>query len=318
MRRREALRPYRPPGAETTVVLAAPWRRFAAWAVDFVVVWVPLVGLIEVAGRGHSNAESLMIGAIIFLPAIAILPAYYALMQGGRRGQTLGETALGIAVRDARTLEPIGFWRASLRAYFTAVLWLLVYVPALLDAAWALFSSRSQTWHDPRRKEHRRRGRAAPQAGCESCIDPIGLGVGSRESARLPPRAQERMSMPSREPESAHGWKLAAAGAVCGIAAGAIARLEGSSLFSSVAGGVAVTAAFGFLWLDLKRRESGKARRDSEPLSLRSSLLRSMILPAFLLAGAIYFGSVTMALIGLALAASWIAFLLWTRDRSAR
>jgi uncharacterized RDD family membrane protein YckC len=146
--RREALRTYQPPGAETTVLLATPWRRLAAWAVDFVVVWVPLVVLIDIAGRGHSNAESLMIGAIIVLPAMAILPAYYALMQGGRRGQTLGKMALGIAVRDARTLEPIGFWRAFLRAYFTAFLWLLVYVPALLDATWALFSTRGQTWHD--------------------------------------------------------------------------------------------------------------------------------------------------------------------------
>jgi uncharacterized RDD family membrane protein YckC len=139
---------HQPPGPETTALLATPWRRLAAWAVDFVVVWVPLVALTDIAGRGHSNADSLMIGAIIVLPAIAILPAYYALMQGGRRGQTLGKMALGIAVRDARTLEPIGFRRAFLRAYFTAALWLLVYVPALLDAAWALFSTRCQTWHD--------------------------------------------------------------------------------------------------------------------------------------------------------------------------
>ncbi len=42
------------------------------------------------------------------------LALYYGIMNGSRRGQTVGKMALGIAVRDARTGQRIGFLAAAL------------------------------------------------------------------------------------------------------------------------------------------------------------------------------------------------------------
>jgi hypothetical protein len=106
--------------------------------------------------------------------------------------------------------------------------------------------------------------------------------------------------------------------AATGAAAGAIARLEGSGLASSIAAGAAAAVAFGYAWLGQRRKGGGKAMRRREPMSLRSSLVRSMILPSLLLTGALYLGSVSLAMAAAGLAVFWIAFLLWPRDRSPR
>jgi len=119
-----------------------------AWTIDAVVVWGPLGVVVEVATRNRSNAEGLVIGAVIVMSALALLPAYYAILHARNNGQTVGKMAVGISVRDKRSLRTIGLGRALLRAYFTAFLWLLAYVPAVVDALWAFFTRDRQTIHD--------------------------------------------------------------------------------------------------------------------------------------------------------------------------
>jgi drug/metabolite transporter (DMT)-like permease len=108
-----------------------------------------------------------------------------------------------------------------------------------------------------------------------------------------------------------------AAGVTAAVGCGAIVRLEGSSLLASVVTSLGVAVVFGYLWFDEGRKSDRKRPNAREPASLQAALLKSMILPALLLAGAIQFRSAAMAIVGLGLAIFWIAFLLWTRDRSA-
>jgi uncharacterized RDD family membrane protein YckC len=56
--------------------------------------------------------------------------------------------ALGIAVRDARTGQAIGFWRAVGRTLMTGVFELLLYVPFIVDSLAPLWDRRRQAWHD--------------------------------------------------------------------------------------------------------------------------------------------------------------------------
>jgi uncharacterized RDD family membrane protein YckC len=129
------------------VAYAGMGRRFAAWSIDFVIVWGPVLVALGFA-PDHDNVTSMVAGIVIVIPAMAVLPTYYVLMHGSRRGQTVGKMALGIAVRDAITLGPIGYRRAFVRSYLTAAFWLFAYLPALADAAWILVSNKSQMLHD--------------------------------------------------------------------------------------------------------------------------------------------------------------------------
>ena len=85
-----------------------------------------------------------MLWLVVAVPAAL----YYAIMNGSRRGQTVGKMALGIAVRDARNGEPIGFWRALGRYVITLVFSVALYVPYILDSLAPLWDGRRQAWHD--------------------------------------------------------------------------------------------------------------------------------------------------------------------------
>ena len=91
-----------------------------------------------------------MLGALFVVWLAASIPAaiYYAAMNGSRRGQTVGKMALGIAVRDARTGGPIGFWRALGRNLITVVFEALFSIPYILDSLAPLWDARRQAWHD--------------------------------------------------------------------------------------------------------------------------------------------------------------------------
>lgn len=70
---------------------------------------------------------------------------YYAKLEGGPSGQTLGKRAVGIRVVDAATGGPIGPGRAVGRYLFKAFISGNL---CLLGYLWALWDNRSQTWHD--------------------------------------------------------------------------------------------------------------------------------------------------------------------------
>jgi len=73
---------------------------------------------------------------------------YYGLMNGSKRGQTLGKMIFNIAVRDATTGGPIGFWRAFGRYLMMQLFYVLLIIPYVLDNLSPLWDMRRQAWHD--------------------------------------------------------------------------------------------------------------------------------------------------------------------------
>ena len=112
------------------------WIRFVAAFVDGILIGIVAgiaAALIDVDDPA-SNLVNLVLGL-----------AYFAVLEGGPTGQTLGKKACNIRVVDADTGQPgIGPGRAIGR-YFAR--WLSAIV-LLLGYLWMLWDDRKQTWHD--------------------------------------------------------------------------------------------------------------------------------------------------------------------------
>jgi uncharacterized RDD family membrane protein YckC len=142
------------------LALAPWWKRLVAVMIDGAVMVIPyiaIVTVIAVLGRnsGHSSSKSaqsagdVVIGIVLLTVAAAIPYVLYAgIMNGSRRGQTVGKMALSIAVRDARTGGPIGVWRGLARYAITVVFELFLIIPCLIDNLAPLWDGRRQAWHD--------------------------------------------------------------------------------------------------------------------------------------------------------------------------
>ena len=123
------------------------WRRFGAAFLDGIILAIPTNIVRGIAGdSGFSNGMFVGRGSS---PSVTLLNTiigvlYYALLEGGPRGQTIGKMALGIRVVDAEGGEPIGYARGVGR-YFAR--WLSA-LPLLLGYFWMLWDERKQTWHD--------------------------------------------------------------------------------------------------------------------------------------------------------------------------
>jgi uncharacterized RDD family membrane protein YckC len=139
--------------------LAPWWKRFVAILVDVAVLAVPYVVILMIIGAlsNNSNASptaptpaAAIIAGLVVLFALVQLPPmlYYGIMNGSKRGQTLGKMAMGIAVRDARTGGPIGFWRGVGRFAISSLFDILLVVPYVIDNLSPLWANRRQTWHD--------------------------------------------------------------------------------------------------------------------------------------------------------------------------
>jgi uncharacterized RDD family membrane protein YckC len=152
------------PGSHPDPVLAQPlapwWKRLVAILIDGAIITFVYVIVLFAIGAAtanssthhtstHQDAAQVAIG-LIALWIVASIPnaLYYGFMNGSRRGQTLGKMALGIAVRDARTGRPIGFWRGCGRYLLTALFAIVGLIPFVLDSLAPLWSSRLQAWHD--------------------------------------------------------------------------------------------------------------------------------------------------------------------------
>jgi uncharacterized RDD family membrane protein YckC len=108
------------------------WRRFWAFAIDGILTAIVMYGL------------GFAIGPAGFLIGLLLGYVYYAAMEGGRSGQTVGKKALGIRVIDANTGRPIGFGRALVRNLAR----ILSGLPLSLGYFWMLWDREKQTWHD--------------------------------------------------------------------------------------------------------------------------------------------------------------------------
>jgi uncharacterized RDD family membrane protein YckC len=144
--------------------LAPWWKRVVALIIDWLVLGLGafmllfVIGIIADIARGHpavanttttSNSSDVLLG-VLLLWILGCLPLaiYYGVMNGSRRGQTVGKMALSIAVRDARTGAKLGFWRAVGRFAITVLFTILFYVPYIIDSLAPLWDKRRQSWHD--------------------------------------------------------------------------------------------------------------------------------------------------------------------------
>ncbi len=83
--------------------------------------------------------------ALLGLASVAGSLVYYARLEGGPSGQTLGKRAVGIRVADATTGGPIGSGRALGRYLFKAFISGNI---CFLGYLWMLWDGRNQAWHD--------------------------------------------------------------------------------------------------------------------------------------------------------------------------
>ena len=114
------------------------WRRFLALVIDFGVLWLPTWAATRSMDRPVRLIASTVVGAI-----------YFALLNGGAKGQTLGKMVWGVRVRDAATGGPLGQAKAALRylapALLSIVTFGLIWFP---DGLWLFWDRRRQTLHD--------------------------------------------------------------------------------------------------------------------------------------------------------------------------
>jgi uncharacterized RDD family membrane protein YckC len=85
---------------------------------------------------------------VILIGFAAIGGLYFAALNGTQGGQTVGNRAPGIAVRDAVTGDAIGFTRGALRWFVRFVLYSALVLPGLLNDLFPLWDSRRQTIAD--------------------------------------------------------------------------------------------------------------------------------------------------------------------------
>jgi uncharacterized RDD family membrane protein YckC len=142
------------------LALAPWWKRFLAWLIDAMLLGVVFFIVFAVIGAASQNSSSTtttqplsagqaLAGFVgIFILVSIPYTLYFGIMNGSRRGQTLGKMALNIVVRDARTGGPIGFWRGVGRYLMTVVFYLLLFIPYLIDNLSPLWDTRRQAWHD--------------------------------------------------------------------------------------------------------------------------------------------------------------------------
>lgn len=105
-----------------------------------VTVGDPINAICEVPTNGTIAAAALL-GLLGFVGVLV----YFAKLEGGPRGQTIGKRAFGIRVADATTGGPIGAGRALGRNLFRVFISGNV---CLLGYLWAFWDGRKQTWHD--------------------------------------------------------------------------------------------------------------------------------------------------------------------------
>jgi len=132
--------------------LAEWWRRVLATALDaLVIASVYAVAALSlssgfshtVRSSGSVESEVTTTGDVVLLLAlVAWAIGYFAVAHGSRGGRTLGDRALGIAVRDARLGVSIGYRRALLRSCVRLGLYLALIAPGLVSDVRSLVDDR--------------------------------------------------------------------------------------------------------------------------------------------------------------------------------
>ena len=128
---------------ETTGMPVADWwRRLAALVIDIAVMWIPLAFVTRSMDMGRITG---------FFVGVAVGVTYFSLLNGGKRGQTLGKMVWDIRVRDAATGGPLGVPKAAMRYLAPTLVFLipiLGFVLWVVDGLWPLWDGRRQAVHD--------------------------------------------------------------------------------------------------------------------------------------------------------------------------
>jgi uncharacterized RDD family membrane protein YckC len=126
--------------------------RLGAALVDWVITTAVVQGIALATGNNlfeytrtdasvefHFRATGWLAIVLMALPLV-----YYAFLEGGASGQTLGKKLLSIKVADFDSGGPIGFGRGALR-YIGRIASAFA---CFLGYLWMLWDSEKQTWHD--------------------------------------------------------------------------------------------------------------------------------------------------------------------------
>jgi uncharacterized RDD family membrane protein YckC len=143
--------------------LARWWQRVGSFVLDYLIVGVPLIIVNAVVNTafGTLHTVKLINGTygtqrsvqgpahlVIVIACVAIFGLYFSVLNGTHNGQTIGNRAPGIGVRDATTGDVIGFKRGLLRWFVRFVLYLALVLPGILNDLFPLWDSRSQSIAD--------------------------------------------------------------------------------------------------------------------------------------------------------------------------
>lgn len=137
-----------PPPPRPTTAYGAPladwWARVGAMVLDSVLLLVPGFGIAAVISFfGNGPAE----GALQFVVLIVMGGAYFTVLNGIGAGQTVGNMAASVAVRDVDSDTVIGVGRSLLRWFVRLALYVFV-LPGLLSDLWPLWDDQRQTLAD--------------------------------------------------------------------------------------------------------------------------------------------------------------------------
>jgi len=122
------------------------WPRVGAMLLDGVILFVPSLvinGVISALIGGTTGGA-----ALEFVVAIVVGGSYFGFLNGTGSGQTPGNKAANIAVRDVATNEVIGASRGWLRWFVRFALYLFLLLPGLLNDLWPLWDKQHQSLAD--------------------------------------------------------------------------------------------------------------------------------------------------------------------------
>jgi uncharacterized RDD family membrane protein YckC len=139
-----------------TSLLGSWGARVGALLLDSLVLAVPMTVLLVAVslavdpGAGSSAAGSApgWVVAVVYAVLVAVPAAYFTVLTGGARGQTVGGLATGLVVRDALTGGPLGYRRALARFLVRALLYAALVIPGVLNDLMPLWDPMHQSLSD--------------------------------------------------------------------------------------------------------------------------------------------------------------------------
>lgn len=137
-------------------VYSAWWKRVVAALIDGFVLSIPSSIVFAAMGpavhtdpvTGQTEFRHAGVFALAYLVYLVASFAYYVVLEGGPRGATVGKMAMGIQIRTADGLGPIGYAKAFGRRLVAILLWFALFLPGLIDVLMPLWDSRHQAIHD--------------------------------------------------------------------------------------------------------------------------------------------------------------------------